>query len=536
MSFTDARTVEAGAEIGTDLCIVGAGAAGIALAREFVGAPFRVVLLESGDVRFARRPQRLYVGDNAGVPNYATAHSRFRVFGGSTTRWPGQCRPLDAIDFESRDWVPFSGWPFDRAHLEPWYRRAGAVCHLSADDFEPAAWQGGGPALPLDGDDLEPILFQFGHPTDFGRIYRSELEAAANIETLLHANAVEIVPEAGRREVRAVTVRTFAGSQFQVRARAVVLACGGIENARLLLASNRYAPAGLGNEHDLVGRFFMDHPYLTTGYLAPADPAHARGLHVIDTFKRVGWEQRAHLGYALAEGVQRQEQLNGCSAYFIRRLHSETAPEYFSAGGKSFAHLRDFLTDKVPDKQIGRHLRNLALGYRDVGITLARRTADLVRPKRCLALRIIPEATPCPDSRVTLSDARDELGMPRVRVDWRLNPDDRRGLERLRAALQAAVRERGLGTLVDDPSEDETGWPASMMGGKHHIGTTRMHADPKQGVVDPDCRVHSLANLYVAGSSVFPTSGYANPTLTIVALALRLADHLKARLGGPEQG
>ena len=536
MSFTDARTVEAGAEIGTDLCIVGAGAAGIALAREFVGAPFRVVLLESGDVRFARRPQRLYVGDNAGLPNYATAHSRFRVFGGSTTRWPGQCRPLDAIDFESRDWVPFSGWPFDRAHLEPWYRRAGAVCHLSADDFEPAAWQGGAPALPLDGDDLEPILFQFGHPTDFGRIYRSELETAANIETLLHANAVEIVPEAGCREVRAVTVRTFAGSQFQVRARAVVLACGGIENARLLLASNRYAPAGLGNEHDLVGRFFMDHPYLTTGYLAPADPAHARGLHVIDTFKRVGWEQRAHLGYALAEGVQRQERLNGCSAYFIRRLHSETAPEYFSAGGKSFAHLRDFLTDKVPDKQIGRHLRNLALGYRDVGITLARRTADLVRPKRCLALRIIPEATPCPDSRVTLSDARDELGMPRVRVDWRLNPDDRRGLERLRAALQAAVRERGLGTLVDDPSEDETGWPASMMGGKHHIGTTRMHADPKQGVVDPDCRVHSLANLYVAGSSVFPTSGYANPTLTIVALALRLADHLKARLGRPLQG
>jgi choline dehydrogenase-like flavoprotein len=121
--------------------------------------------------------------------------------------------------------------------------------------------------------------------------------------------------------------------------------------------------------------------------------------------------------------------------------------------------------------------------------------------------------------------------MPRVRVDWRMNPDDRRGLDRLRAALQAAVRDRRLGTLVDDPADDETGWPRSMAGGKHHIGTTRMHTDPKQGVVDPDCRVHGLANLYVAGSSVFPTSGYANPTLTIVALALRLADHLKTRLG-----
>ena len=536
MSFTDARTVEAGAEIQADLCIVGGGAVGITLARELVGAPFRVVLLESGGVRFDQRPQRLYVGDNVGLPNYATAHSRFRAFGGSTTRWPGQCRPFDPIDFETRDWVPHSGWPFDRAHLEPWYRRAGAVCRLSGDHFEPATWLDGAPTLPLGGDELDPVVFQFGHPTDFGRIYRGELEAAANVETLLDANAVEIVPDGNCREVHAVAVQTFSGRRFQVRARAVVLACGGIENARLLLASNRRAPAGLGNEHDLVGRFFMDHPYLTTGYLAAADPAHAHGLHVIETFKRVGWEQRAHLGYALAESVLRRERLNGCTAYFIRRLHSETAPEHFSPGGKSLAHLREVLTDKVPDQQIGRHLRNVALGYRDVGITLSRRAADLVRPKRCLALRIIPEATPCPDSRVTLSDERDELGIPRVRVDWRLNPDDRRGLDRLRAALAAAVRQRGLGTLVDDPSEDETGWPTSMMGGKHHIGTTRMHVDPKQGVVDPDCRVHGLANLYVAGSSVFPTSGYANPTLTIVALALRLADHLKARLGRPVPG
>jgi len=533
MSLTDARTVEAGAEIEADLCIIGGGAAGIALVREFIGAPFRVALLESGGLRFARRPQRLYVGENVGLPNYATAHSRFRMFGGSTTRWSGQCRPLDDIDFEARDWVLFSGWPFDGTHLAPWYRRAQTVCNLGADGFEAAAWLDRAPALPLGGGDLETVVFQFGHPTDFGQSYRSEIEAAANVQVLLNANAVEIEPDADLRQARAVAVQTFAGGAFRVRARAVVLAGGGIENARLLLASNRVAPAGLGNEHDLVGRFFMDHPYLTTGYLAPADPAHARGLHVIETFKRAGSEQRAHVGFALAERILRQERLNGCVAYFIRRFHAETAPEYFSRGGKALAHLREFLTDKVPDRQIGRHLRNVAQGYREVGITLARRTGDLLRPRRCLALRTIVEATPRPDSRVTLSDQRDELGMPQVRVDWRLNPEDRRGLDRLRAVLHAVVRDRGLGTLVDDPSNDETGWPPSMVGGKHHMGTTRMHADPKEGVVDPDCRVHGLANLYVAGSSVFPTSGYANPTLTIVALALRLADHLKARLRSP---
>jgi choline dehydrogenase-like flavoprotein len=426
--------------------------------------------------------------------------------------------------------VPFSGWPFERAHLAPWYRRAQIVCNVGADDFEAASLLDQAPALPVGGDDLETVAFRFGYPTDFGQTYRGELEAAANVEILLNANALEIEPDPDLRHARAVAVQTLGGQRFRVRARAVVLACGGIENPRLLLASNRLAPAGLGNDHDLVGRFFMDHPYLTTGHLEPAEPAHDRGLHVIETFKRVGWEQRAHVGFALAERVLREERLNGAVAYFIRRSHAETAPEYFSRGGKSLAHLRDFMADNVPDKQVGRHLGHLAAGYREVGITLARRAAELVRPRRCLAFRSIIEATPRPDSRVTLSDERDRLGMPRVRVDWRLNPDDRHGLDRLRNALRDAVRDRGLGTLVDNPADDETGWPRSMAGGKHHIGTTRMHVDPKQGVVDADCRLHGLSNLYVAGSSVFPTSGYANPTLTIVALALRLADHLKTRL------
>ena len=159
-----------------------------------------------------------------------------------------------------------------------------------------------------------------------------------------------------------------------------------------------------------------------------------------------------------------------------------------------------------------------------------RRAIELVRPQPRLALRTVIETTPRPDSRVTLGARRDRFGMPRIRVDWRLSADDLRGLNRLRAVLRREFERCGVGRLVDDESTDEAGWPSSMTGGKHHIGTTRMHADPHHGVVDPDCRVHGMSNLYVAGSSVFPTSGYANPTLTIVALALRLADHLKVRL------
>jgi choline dehydrogenase-like flavoprotein len=262
----------------------------------------------------------------------------------------------------------------------------------------------------------------------------------------------------------------------------------------------------------------------------PASPAYADGPHVIRGFKRVGLDQTSHLGFALCERVRRDRELTGCSAYFIRRLASETMAEHFSRGGKSFLRLREVLEHRtLAGAEVGRHLWNVAKGYRTVGLTLARRASEMFRPRYVLAFRTVLETTPRPDSRVTLAPARDRMGVPCVRVDWRINDSDRRGLERLRRALAEAIASKGLGALVEDQGIDDAGWPSSMEGGKHHMGTTRMHVDPKRGVVDPDCRVHGVANLYVAGSSVFPTSGYANPTFTIVALALRLADHLKTR-------
>jgi choline dehydrogenase-like flavoprotein len=529
MTIVDARQFTPELPLQADLCIVGAGAAGIALAREFIGRRCRVVVLESGGLQYSRRVQRLYAGENVGLPNYALTYSRFRTFGGSTTRWQAQCRPLDPIDFEARPGIAYSGWPFDRRHLEAWYARAQAVCGLGVDGGR--AWAPDPDALALANHELEAILFRFGHPRDFGRAYRPELERSASVEVLLNANVVEIQPAPDLRSVQAIRARTLDGAEFEVRAQAYVLAAGGIENPRLLLASNRIAQAGIGNQHDLVGRFFMDHPYVTTGHFAPASPKHAEGPHVIRTFKRVGLDQKAHVGFALAERVRREEQLTGCSAYFIRYLASENAPEHFSRAGKARLRLGEFLEHRtLAGAQVGRHLWQAAKGCRQVSLTLARRAAEVIRPRHVLAFRTILEPSPRPDSRVTLGTTRDRLGLPLVQVDWRVSESDRRGLERLRQAVAAAIAGKRLGALIEDPGVDEAGWPNSMEGGKHHMGTTRMHLDPKQGVVDPDCRVHGMANLYVAGSSVFPTSGYANPTLTIVALALRLADHLKARL------
>jgi choline dehydrogenase-like flavoprotein len=526
--FHDGRDLEHATEIRADVCIVGAGAAGIAIAREFIGQRRRVALLTSGGLEFERRVQRLYAGENVGRPSFSTFRSRVRMFGGSTTRWTGQCRPLEREDFERRDWIPYSGWPFSRDDLEPFYRRAQVVCALGPYEYGTAAWSSNGVRpLPVDSSHLDVRIYQFSHPTDFGKAYHAKLEAAANVDVYLHADVTEIEVDGDARRVTGLIVATSPDARVRFTADQYVLACGGIENARLLLASHRVAKAGLGNAHDLVGRYYMDHPFFFAGWFEPARPELEHTLHVVD-YGRVGWEQRAHAALALPEHIRRAERLNDCAIYFVRRPSYKTEPAYFGSGVQSLAGLADVMTGIDPlDRSALGHLRGFVTGLPDVGRTLGRRVLEAARPRSRLALRTAIETTPNPESRVRLGRRRDSLGMPTVVVDWRINDDDRRGVARLYEVARAELDRLGIGTLVENVARDAEGWPTSMTGGMHHMGTTRMHDDPRQGVVDTSARVHDLANLYVAGSSVFPTGGVANPTLTIVALAIRLADHLK---------
>ncbi len=532
--FHDARQLQAGAEIQADVCIVGAGAAGIAIARELIGGRERVALLTSGGLEFARGPQKLYAGDNVGRVGYTPYRSRVRMFGGSTTRWAGHCRPLERLDFERRDWVPHSGWPFSRDQLEPDYRRAQEVCRLGPYDYEPPTWSASGrQPLTVDPHTLDLRIYQFGHPTDFGKIYKGELEAARNVDVWLHADVLEIEVDGDVRRVTGLRVATSHGRCARFVADRYVLACGGLENPRLLLASNRVARGGLGNRHDLVGRFYTDHAFAFTGWFEPARPDLDRSLNVIEDYQRVGFEQRAHAAIALPERTIRAEGLNDCAVYFVRRPNYKIQPTYFTHGVKSLTQLADVLKGHdLVDRSVSRHLLNVAVGLPAVGTTFARRLTEVVRPRPRLALKTVVETTPNPDSRVTLGERRDALGVPRVRVDWRINAGDLRGFSRLYDVMRAELARLDLGRLVEDPAVDSEGWPVSFSSGMHHMGTTRMHDDPRQGVVDANCRVHDLANLYVAGGSVFPTGGVANPTLTIVALAIRLADHLKQTTGG----
>src|SRR6185295_4132282 len=272
---TDARSLPNGTVLEGDLCIVGAGASGITIAREFANSPLNVLLLEGGGFEFEQQMQDLYRGEIVGLPYFPLQAAALHYFGGTTNHWAGFCSTMEPIDLEKRDWVPHSGWPITRADLDPFYARAQPVLDLGPYKYDAADWKNNDPdRVPLLGDSrvVWTKMWQFSPPTRFGLKYRDEIVKSPNIHLYTHANVVEIEANEGLTAVRSARIRGFDGKEYHARARSFVLACHTILNARLLLASNRQATTGLGNSNDLVGRYFMEHFEMPSGELALADP------------------------------------------------------------------------------------------------------------------------------------------------------------------------------------------------------------------------------------------------------------------------
>jgi choline dehydrogenase-like flavoprotein len=532
-----------------DLCIVGAGPAGITIAKAFAGTRHRVLLLESGGMTCEDPSQRLLEGASVGEPGLHPAHSRLRAFGGSCRLWGGGCLPLAPEDFEPRDWVPYSGWPIGYQDLEPYYRRALAVCGLHRHSITDGAFNTRARSFPRPhghGDMANRVFVQ--SPVEFGAAAMEPLASAANVRVLLHANLIELHPVPSAEHVVEATISTLGGRRGTVRARHYVLAAGGIENARLLLLSDSLARGGLGNRHDLVGRFFQDHPRCRLGVLMEG-----RLDRVMHPFEKP--TRRAYAEPCLSAEAQRAHQVLGSR---IRPFAAHAAPP---PGVQALRELRARLRGRSIKGVNGGRIEREVAAVLDRGLPLplpppdpeavhpARTALQLVRHagdvaglalRKCrggshlrrerVELMGFFEQAPNPDSRISLDDRLDALGQRRVRVDWRLTDLDR-ATHRIAAKLFGAELARAhSGRFVADPWVDDPAVAPVLHGTAHHLGTTRMSADAHDGVVDRQCRVHGIDNLYVAGSSVFPTGGWAYPTFTIVALSLRLADHLRTRL------
>ena len=543
----DARNIDPNASLDSDVCIVGGGTAGITLAREFIGKQFRVCLLESGGALPEPETTSLNVGQNVGFPYYALDTARARCFGGSSTKWDVpigsdklgmRLRPLDPIDFEERDWVSSSGWPFTKAHLDPYYERAQHICRVAPTTYAVEDWEDPKrrPRLPLKRDELETIIYKFGWQEILAHEYPGDVSRAENVTTVLHANVLEIETNPVGDRVNRLRVGSRPGQEFFVMAKRYILAAGGIEIPRLLLVSNRTQKNGLGNHHDLVGRFFMEHIHFWSGILVPNRPevfqttALYNDIHVVSDVPIIG-------KLALPETVIRREKLLNQNVQLMPMLLPNPF-KFPTMSAPAVRSLRTVFTTLLRGEKIdnlGRHLAEALRSWDEIAMALGRKMRrKLTKVPQIQLFRFanMAEQAPNPHGRVTLGSEQDQFGQRRVRLDWRVTAQDIRSIRRTQDLMAAELERSGFGRFYKELLDDTA--PTTTHGGYHHMGTTRMHSDPKHGVVDPNCRVHDVANLYIAGPSVFPTGGYANPILTIVALSVRLADHIKKSLASNE--
>ena len=541
----DANALPQGHLQETDVCILGGGVAGLTVARELAGLNLEVCILEQGGMEEEAEAQRLHRGEVEGYPNaypyWSLDDARHAQVGGCGNRWHvklndgrqgARFRPLDPIDFERRDGVPHSGWPFSKTELDPYYERAQRHLHLGPYTYDPAEWLREEDFLLFeDAPSLETILFQYGPRDRFLDGHREVVREAKNIVVLCHAHATSLETAPNGGSVTEVQGRTLEGAAFTVRANTYVLALGGIENARLLLVSTQGQARGIGNDHDLVGRYFMEHPHLHAGLLWPSDPSVFYGTDRFYHAHECGGTS-IHGKLALNEAVLRREHLrNSCFMLLPYADPSELIQAKALDAAREFQSTsrRGYLPDRSLSK-LGTIIANSGAVFKYTGRELSNRLSKWGRtshvPPVVYMLHHFAEQAPNPNSRVRLSERqKDQFGQPRARLEWKISPDDIRDLMRGLEILKPEIERSGEWEL--DIPEYESVPPPGIRGGYHHMGTTRMHQSPTQGVVDPQSRVHGVANLFVTGSSVFPTSGYANPTLTIVALAIRLADHLK---------
>lgn len=506
-NFIDTRKIDNGTRIETDLCIIGSGAAGITLAREFAGSQTRIALLETGGLNFEADTQQLGTIQVVGRP-YPVEQCRLRYFGGTTNHWGGHCSRLEAIDFEERDWIPDSGWPFGRDYMMPFYERAHHVIELGSLDYDAAsiAAKLNYKLFPFDPLKVRTSLSRY-HAQRFGIRYGAELNSSGNITTYLYATVTSLDLDPGHRFVSQVTVKTLAGNTVTVAAKRFVVATGGIENARLLLDSNEAQPKGIGNGHDLVGRYFMEHIAYPKSVIRPPvmDPAYDiyTGERPYLDGDPVG--VRCHL--ALHQDLTRELRI----PKFRTEIGLAKVPLHapFSAG---------FSMDDITNLM------------ERAGSKLDRVINGAPWHPTCYELLNYTEQVPNPSSRISLSTDKNALGQHLTKMDWRLTELGREGIRIAHRVIAEEVGRSGFGRYLGFLPEEEERILDGAVGGMHHMGTTRMHDDPRRGVVDRNCKIHGLENIYMAGSSVFPSCGWPNPTLTITALSLRLADHLKSEM------
>lgn len=553
-----------GNELQCDICVVGSGPVGLSLALEFRNTDTRIIVLESGGDGYEPEVEALSEIESSGHRRAHPFAVRRRLLGGTSSVWSGRCVPFSALDLQHRVWIPESGWPVSEEDVAPYLQRAGRILKTGPAVYDDRLWSllGRRPhAQPWDASCFETQVFQASavtHPRtrhvplphdprseklealnhsgapaaeDVAEAARRELTDSRNVRVLLHAHAVEILTDQPAQQVRGVRIQSLAGRQGTVRASHVVLAAGGIDNARLLLLSRRHAEQGLGNQFDQVGRYLQDHHYAVVASLEGAQAKRLRRRMGFHWYDHNGRRHVYTLGASLSAQRQREESLPRATLFTFEHYSRAAALTAAKRLGETIA---DAGARALPG-DVGAvllHPLDLLGGVMD---RYAFRRPGLAPISR-LDIGCNVEQIPDPASRVTLGTRLDAMGQPLAHIDWRVHPRELETYRRAGELFVAECRRLGLEVPRLSPWLLESGESArnQLHDMAHPMGATRMSNEPRDGVVDKHCAVHGIHGLHIAGSSVFRTGGTSNPTLMAVALAIRLADRIKAiRLSGP---
>ncbi len=496
------------------ICIVGAGAAGICLAVELSRQGKRVMVLEGGGREIEDAAQEPYRSEVVGHVHRGIHTGRFRAHGGTTTRWGGQIYELNREDFERREWIPASGWPFSHSELEPYYRRAldfEGLANVVHNDAE--VWKSLGLAEPSF-PELQSYLTRWCPEPNFARLHARTLEAAENLQVWLHANAVELLLE--NETVRALRVCTQQGTEILVHADHFVFCMGTIECVRFFLQPR--AGALPWNRSGLLGRHFQDHVDANAARVIPRN--RHQFAELFDNIFLRGFKYHPKLRLLPAE--QRRALVLNCAATMS---FSSDVDEALAATKTTAKHLLRGRFSELNTADVLRSARHTPLLVRQAARYALRHR--VYNPASAgIRLRVHCEQRPDGESSITLSSERDSLGLLRARLDWRISDLE---LETIRAFAETATN--SLASIADiqpDAALINTD-PAFLErcdDSNHHMGGMRMAASASDGVVTPNLLLHGTSNVYVCSGAVFPSSGFSNPTHTVLALSIRLADLL----------
>ncbi|MEP4077625.1 FAD-dependent oxidoreductase [Haloferula sp.] len=545
----DALNIPSGTRLECGIVIIGSGAAGMPIACELQAAGKDVILLESGGLKTEHETQNLAKGEVCDPSSHGPLDQyRKRIFGGTTTAWGGRCAPFDVIDFEKRDYVPGSGWPIDRGDLDPFYKRSHDYTLTGDYDYSvsSALKDGNNATIPGLGDQTwsQDGLWRFSLPADFAAEFGDGVRNSDNVRVILHANALKLCTDPHGERIESVEAASLNGNRFTIAAKVVIVAAGGLESTRLLMVSDDVHRKGLGNEHDQLGRHYLSH---ISGDLGEVR-FQPRDRPVIWQYQMAKDGVYVKRNLRVNEEIQRREGLLNFRAILT---HPPFANAEHGSGVLSSVYLvKRFFRGQIPPEyskelaaagyhHVPQHLRNAVLGLPGLirfgshwflKRTLARRkypSVSLKSRSNSYTIHFDAEQSPDPESRVTLGESRDRFGMRQLVADWRWHDRDVDSIVRYHRMLRDEIEGSGVGRLSLENEAVPDVVREGFAVGSHHIGTTRMADDPRHGVVDRNAQVHGVEGLFVAAPSVFPTASYANPVLTITAVALRLADHVK---------